>query len=285
MLIPYNVDVPMARWPIANWALIGVTVVVSLVMMTADHRRVTIDPDIMDDPTPEKIQEMRERIMNPPPPRLSLVRGKFNPIRLISYTLVHADVLHLLGNMIFLFVFGNAINAKLGHAAFLAWYFLLGAVAGLAWLALGSGAALVGASGAIMGLTGMFLVFYPRNDVRIFYSVGFVGGGFEVSSYWLVLFYMTSDLFFSLVDPNGGVAYVCHLGGELVGLGGALGLLMLGMAQPTMGEANLLQVLGFHPPTARDGKEGRRKRRVDPLPIMGGKPKRRPRPAEEEPDE
>ena len=77
-------------------------------------------------------------------------------------------VLHLLGNLLFLFTFGNAVNAKLGHLPFLALYFGSGAFAGLAWLLLGSRVPVLGASGAIMGITGAFLVLYPLNEISYY---------------------------------------------------------------------------------------------------------------------
>jgi len=164
----------------------------------------------------------------------------------VSYLFVHADIIHLIGNMIFLFVFGNAVNAKLGHGLFLASYILFGAVAGLGWLLLGDGRPVVGASGAIMGVVGVFLVLFPRNDIAIYYWFGWVAvGTFTISAVWVILFYFVCDLLGVLLAGGGAVAYVAHLGGALAGSAFSAALIGSGWLEPTAYEENLLQTLGL----------------------------------------
>lgn len=219
VIIPFTVDVPMDRWPIANWALIGLTTLMSFALFL--------------NPNPEEVLD------------LALVRDSFSPLQLFTYVGVHGGLLHLIGNMIFLFCFGNAINAKLGHWQFLLLYFVLGAVAGGAWMLFGDGPALIGASGAIMGITGVFLVLYPRNDVTVFYWIMYRTGTFALSSGWLILLYMAMDVWGTVFGSGGVVAYVCHLGGWLVGGGTAVLLLVTKMVKSSVGEDNLLQVFGL----------------------------------------
>src|SRR5437868_13176983 len=119
MLLPYNVDVPMMRVPFANWALIAITTLVSLAIVAGagqNPRELNDDPyfHVMDDTIRAAEQDHL--------PPLALVRSAFSVPQLISYQFVHADLFHLVGNMIFLFVFGNAVNAKLGHVLFVASY-------------------------------------------------------------------------------------------------------------------------------------------------------------------
>jgi membrane associated rhomboid family serine protease len=249
MLIPFNVDVPMQRLPWANWSLILVTCVISVIGFVVEAKHYREIQRLMERPelTPEQEQKIEELIRHPPLPWLSLSRTGFRPWQLVTCTLVHADILHLIGNMIFLFCFGNAMNAKLGHGLFLVLYFVLGAIASLAWLLLsGAGAALLGASGAIMGMVGVFVVFYPRNDVRIL----FVGMGgmstFEVMSYWMVAFWMLGDFFGTVVYGAGGVAYIAHLAGEICGIGIGIALVALRALPAERYEENLLQLLGYH---------------------------------------
>jgi membrane associated rhomboid family serine protease len=207
----------MQRWPIANWVLIGLTTLVSLVVF--------VNPTLAES--------------------LALWRDEFSVIQLVGYLGVHAGPVHLAGNMMFLFCFGNAVNARLGHAQFLILYFLLGVIAGAAWLFLGRGDALAGASGAIMGITGVFFVLYPRNEVSVLYWIFIrAAGAFQLSSYWVVLFYMAFDVWGTLFADD-EVAYVCHLGGELFGAAIAVALLALGFYKATADEENLLQVLGL----------------------------------------
>ncbi|MEW6252812.1 MAG: rhomboid family intramembrane serine protease [Planctomycetota bacterium] len=199
MLIPYSTDVPQDRQPIANWLLVGATVLISAAAIVSDQ----LD------------------MANP----LLLQRHAFSIPQLFTSLFLHDGFVHLLGNMVFLFCFGNAVNAKLGHALFVLAYLLLGALAGLAWLLMDTGTAALGASGAIMGIVGMYLVFYPRNDVAVFYFFWlfyFVRTGvFTVSSYWIILLYLLFDAW-GLLLGDGGVAYVAHLAGAVAGIGAAV---------------------------------------------------------------
>jgi membrane associated rhomboid family serine protease len=218
VLIPYNVDVPMERVPFTNWILIGITVLISLLCI--------FDPS-------ESLIDM-----------LVLQRGDgFAPTQLGGYMLLHAGWLHLLGNMIFLFCFGNAVNAKLGHFPFLILYFALGILSGAAWLALGDGLFLVGASGAIMGIVGAFFVLYPRNDVNVIYFWG-VTGTFTMSSWIVILIYIGFDVLSLLKSSGSSVAYIAHVAGVVVGAMAAILLLVTGYIESERYEQNLLQV--FH---------------------------------------
>ncbi|MDP7128884.1 MAG: rhomboid family intramembrane serine protease [Planctomycetota bacterium] len=236
MLVPYNVDVPMERWPIANWVVMGVTSLVSIVGMVGD---------VLDSPA---IGLWLKHF-------LVLSRGEtFAPLQLAGYMFMHAGPVHLIGNMIFLFCFGNAVNAKVGHAQFVSLYFLLGIIAGVGWMLIGSGPAMVGASGAIFGITGMFLVFYPRNDVSVFYAFWILvikAGTFCISSYWVILLYVAFDLW-GAYSGAGGVAYIAHLAGAFCGAGLAALMLIVGIVRSSAQEENLLQMMGISEDTIRD---------------------------------
>jgi membrane associated rhomboid family serine protease len=196
----------------------------------------------------------------------SLNPHRFAPHQLVTYLFVHGGVLHLLGNLLFLFCFGNAVNAKLGHLPFLALYFGCGAFAGLAWLLLGSGVPVIGASGAIMGITGAFLVLYPLNEISYYdeWSLRLRGDAWRFASYWFILAYMTLDLIGTL-GRWGGVAYLCHLAGESLGFGVTAGLVLAGVVRSGRGETNLLEAMGFE--VAKPKR--RRKRRPRPAPRDG----------------
>src|SRR5205085_1662535 len=134
----------------------------------------------------------------------------------------------------------------LGHGLFLFCYLLLGAVAGWAFLLVGDARPVVGASGAIMGLMGIFLVLFPRNEVRVFYWWGILGWGvFYIATVWVILFYLICDLGGAVFDTGGGIAYMAHIAGGFVGIGVGIGLVSSGWVQSTKYEENLLQVLGW----------------------------------------
>jgi len=222
MLFPFNVDVPMERIPYANWVLIGVTILVSFAVASGQT-------DLVDH-------------------SLALHRGvDSSPLQLFTYTLVHGGFFHLLGNMIFLFCFGNAINAKFGHVTYLVFYFAAGAVAGLAWLAFGQYGVLVGASGAIMGVTGAFLVLYPKNDVSVFYFVIFAAGTFQITSGLAISVYIGLDVWHLISASATAVAYVAHVAGAAAGFGTAVALLLTRKIQSTRWEQNLLQIWKIQP--------------------------------------
>src|SRR5262249_28894377 len=136
VLVPYTVDVPMARLPLANWILIAVTSVISLALIFGAWRGEPEPPDPpkgIDKDIPDHwlviARDAREVV-----PPLALRPGAFSFGQLFTHLFVHANVWHLLANMLFLFCFGNAVNAKLGHAPYLLSYFLIGALAGAGWL-------------------------------------------------------------------------------------------------------------------------------------------------------
>lgn len=275
MFVPYTVDVPMSRWPIANWVLIASTVAVSIGAWGYQHHHIYTMMAHPEAVTPEMQPHSRQEAEDLFIPPLALWREKVTLVNLLSYTLVHANLLHLAGNMIFLFCFGNAINAKLGHWQFLASYFLCGMVAGGAWLLFDNGRVLEGASGAIMGIVGLFLIFYPYNDVRVLVGFQWRAGTLEISSFWVITMYMVLDLVGCFIKGGGGgVAYSCHLAGSALGIFIGLDLLMLGFYPPTDCERNLLQLVGLRERT--DDSENRPRRRELPdLPVAGSKPRRR----------
>src|SRR5262249_8882009 len=118
-MIPLTLDVPMKRVPWANWALLLATVTISLAVPYAGDRHFGLDPE--------------SRSLHHYSP-LVLQRNGFATYQLVTALFQHADLFHLFGNMLFLFVFGNAINAKLGHVRFLAAYLGIGALVNAAWL-------------------------------------------------------------------------------------------------------------------------------------------------------
>jgi len=218
MFCPIAVDVPMQRWPIANWVLIAFTCFVSIAVL--------IDG------------EPSEKWMLIGPGEYFSLAGLFGSL------FIHLDILHLLGNMVFLFVFGNAINAKIGHFWFLLSYLAIGAVEGLLWAALADGPA-AGASGAIMGMMGMFIVLYPRNEITVFYWLFIAAWGtIEISVYILIVIYFIFDLW-GVVSGGGNVAYLAHVAGFVAGFGLGASLVLTRLVESDADEQHLFEVLGL----------------------------------------
>jgi membrane associated rhomboid family serine protease len=161
--------------------------------------------------------------------RFGFVPGHFSIISLFTHMFMHGDWLHLIGNMIFFYVCGVAMEKYWGYWRFLFVYLGCGVAAALSQLVLsmfaGPGAALipmVGASGAIAGAMGAFVVTHSQVKVKIFYIIGFIKRGtFFMSSVKYFGFWFASQLVYMFLDlraGHGGVAYGAHVGGFALGL-------------------------------------------------------------------
>lgn len=140
---------------------------------------------------------------------------------LVTSQFLHADLLHLAFNMLFLWVFGNNIEDRLGRLRFLPFFLICGALAGLAQAIVDPSSAvpLIGASGAISGVLGAYLVLYPR--VRIWTIVlPFFFLPFRLPAWiWLAVYLLLQLLYLggSATAGGGGVAYMAHIGGFAAG--------------------------------------------------------------------
>jgi membrane associated rhomboid family serine protease len=153
----------------------------------------------------------------------SFVLDGWNPRGLFGHMWLHGGLIHLIGNLIFLWIFGNAVCSKIGNVLYLPVYIGLGLIAASSHLIFGGGRA-IGASGAINGIVGMYLVFFPQNSMSCFFLLFFRPICFSVSGYWMILLWFGFDLF-GAFSGSGHVAYLAHIGGFLGGFG--LAILML----------------------------------------------------------
>ena len=136
---------------------------------------------------------------------------------------IHGGLLHLAGNMMFLWVFGNNIEARLGHVVYLVFYLASGGLATLShWIIDPSSVTpLVGASGAIAGVMGAYLLFYPKNRINsiiIFFFITVV----QLSAMWLLGFWFLWQLIQAVVtigiSDQVSVAFWAHVGGFVAGM-------------------------------------------------------------------
>jgi membrane associated rhomboid family serine protease len=129
---------------------------------------------------------------------------------------LHGSLLHLGGNMLFLWVFGNNIEDVEGHVKYLAFYLVAGVLATLTHVVLqpSSTTPLVGASGAIAGVMGAYLVLFPRVRIKSLIFLLFVWVR-DIEARWLLGFWFVSQFF---VNPNSGVAWAAHVGGFVFGV-------------------------------------------------------------------
>ena len=157
-------------------------------------------------------------------PRSKQVIGEFHWWQLLTHAFLHAGFLHLAGNMVFMLVFGSRINALIGNAGTLLIYPLLAIAAALPQIATMSGempTIMLGASGAIMGLAGMYFVLFPVSPVHVAAFVRIpilLLGFFKCRGFWILLFYIGFDVLFTVLQSEDGTAHWAHMGGFIAGM-------------------------------------------------------------------
>lgn len=144
---------------------------------------------------------------------------------LVTSVFLHGGWLHVIGNLLYLHIFGDNVEDRVGHLRFLAMYLLCGAVAGLAQVAIdpASDIPIIGASGAIAGVTGAYLLFFPRARVVALVPVFIVLQVMEVPAVaFLVLWFAYQVLLgvgsLAAEGGGGGIAFWAHIGGFLAGM-------------------------------------------------------------------
>jgi membrane associated rhomboid family serine protease len=134
---------------------------------------------------------------------------------------LHGGLLHLAGNMLYLWIFGDNVEDRIGHGRFVAFYLICGAVAALgqALPDTHSTIPMIGASGAVSGVLGAYVVLYPRANVLVLVPLLFVFYRVRVPAFVVLGFWFAGQLLSSLAaEPGvGGVAFMAHVGGFVAG--------------------------------------------------------------------
>jgi membrane associated rhomboid family serine protease len=143
---------------------------------------------------------------------------------LFSSIFMHGGLMHLGGNMLFLWIFGDNIELKFGRAKYIVIYIMWGVVSGLAHVVVDPTSPIpaVGASGAISGVLGAYLVIFPRARIMTFMMLGFFWRMLHIQAKWFLPFWLIfQNLLPFLIGgfgvAGGGVAYMAHIGGFVVG--------------------------------------------------------------------
>jgi len=158
-------------------------------------------------------------------------------ITLVTSMFIHAGIAHIAGNMIFLLIFGAAVEQRLGPIRFLMLYLMAGIFSGFATVAIAphSAVPVVGASGAIAGILGAYLMLFPRARIAVFWDWMPIFGRVNISVLFFLLAWFASQLIEGVLTtapgaPPGGIAWWAHIGGFLFGL--ALGPLLAPPPKP-----------------------------------------------------
>jgi len=135
---------------------------------------------------------------------------------------LHGGWMHLIGNMLYLWIFGNNVEDAMGHVRFVFFYLLCGVAAVFAQALPNTDSTIpmIGASGAISGILGAYLLLHPNSRVLVMVPLGIVMQSIRLNAKWVLGFWFAMQLFSSLTaDPDkGGVAFGAHIGGFIAGM-------------------------------------------------------------------
>ena len=155
-----------------------------------------------------------------------LVPAHLRPSALLTSLFIHGGWSHIIGNMLFLWAFGRSLEDAMGHGKFLLFYLICGVAAGIAHVMFNFGTRLptVGASGAIAGVMGAYLVKFPRARIHTLIFVIIFFTTVDIPAVFILLYWFVTQLFSeygSLMHTQvntGGVAYAAHIGGFVTGM-------------------------------------------------------------------
>jgi membrane associated rhomboid family serine protease len=162
-------------------------------------------------------------------PRRFLANPGSDFLTIFTSTFMHAGWAHLLGNMLYLWIFGDNVEDRFGHLTFTVFYLICGVAAILAQLAFdaGSNVPSLGASGAIAGVLGAYILMFPQGKIRVLQGQQVVQvPALIVIGLWIVLQLFSGIGSITDAAQASGVAYMAHIGGFLAGL--MLTFLLLG---------------------------------------------------------
>ena len=243
MFLPYRVDVPFNHRPVVNWVVVIAVILVFVLQMVEIAKYASEGMEAGDYADYLENTTTRQFVL-----KGWGIKGLF------GHMWLHGGIFHLGGNLIFLWLFGNAVCSKIGNSYYLPAYVLCGLAAAIAHLLLFN-VSMLGASGAIMGMVGMYLVFFPENSISCILWFVLPLARFNVSGYWLILVWFAFDILGAMYG-GGGVAYFAHIGGFLTGFGLAILLLKKKVIVMERDEKSILELLGLvkaNKPTERRG--------------------------------
>lgn len=237
-MIPYAVDASFERRPVANWVIFGaLALVFAIQLKVTGQLRVTAEQ------------------MEP------FALSGWGIVGLLSHNWLHANIIQVVVNLLFLWPFGNAVCAKIGNKQYLGVYLGLCLLGGIIHMLLGALLAVYGVevspafgpAVAINGVVGMYLVFFPENTISCFFLVPHPVT-FDIAGYFFIVVWLIADiLVVSFNVPS--VTYLAHI----LGFGGGVGLAVLMLKKKWVvmekNEKSLLDVLRKKEEVEEESKE------------------------------
>ena len=154
-------------------------------------------------------------------PRRFLAHPGGDAVTILTSMFMHGGWAHLLGNMLYLWIFGDNVEDRFGPSRFLIFYLVCGVAATFAQMAFNMTSSIpnLGASGAIAGVLGAYLLLFPKGRVNVLMGRGVVAmPALIVIGFWIVLQFISGVGSIAHTADTGGVAYMAHIGGFLAGL-------------------------------------------------------------------
>ncbi|MFN3476733.1 MAG: rhomboid family intramembrane serine protease [Candidatus Methylomirabilales bacterium] len=211
-MIPLKDNIPTRRPPVVTVGFIVLNVLVYLNQMMLPEKAF-VRFLYLYGLIPVELTQGVELINHPVPLYATIFTSMF----------VHAGLFHVGGNMLYLWIFGNNVEDSMGHLRFIVFYLFSGIAAALAQIAVNpaSQVPMVGASGAVSGVLGAYLLLYPHARVVTLVSFGWFLRFVEVPALVVLGFWIVVQLFNGLLTFNfqgGGVAWFAHIGGFFAGM-------------------------------------------------------------------
>jgi membrane associated rhomboid family serine protease len=212
-VIPLRDDNPSSITPLVSYTIIGLCVLVFLWQMTLGTRG---------DAVVYALGVIPKVLLQgaPLPPDIEIVSPWMS---VFTSMFLHGGFLHLAGNMLFLYIFGDNVEDSMGHVRFVIFYLLCGvaAVFAQALPEPDSTVPMIGASGAISGVLGAYMLLFPHARVLVLIPLGFIMQTFRLPALWVLALWFGMQLLSNTLTQataGGGVAFRAHIGGFIAGM-------------------------------------------------------------------
>ena len=204
MFFPYKDDNPRILFPFVTYGIIAVNVVIFLGQFLISGRDAKMGAALVF--------------------TFGFVPAEFNPLTIFTSMFMHGGFAHIIGNMWFLYIFGDNVESILGHVKYFIFYLACGVGAALAqfFVEPASQVPMIGASGAVAGVLGAYMIRFPKARVHVFavlfiFITTFVVPAQVVLGLWFLM-QLTGGLGSLGMDTTGGVAWFAHIGGFIIGV-------------------------------------------------------------------
>lgn len=230
-MLPLKDDIPTEKPPVVTVSLIVLNVMVFLYQLSLGHNQVAFI---------HAYGVVPFEIAN----KIDLVPQVGIPLKATLFTamFIHGGLFHIFGNMLYLWIFGNNVEDTLGHSRFLLFYLLCGVIAAYSQIYINpaSKVPMIGASGAISGVLGAYILLYPHARIQTLIFLGFFiqvvrVPALIVLSFWIIVQLINGTA--ALSSGAGGVAWFAHIGGFAGGLVLLKVFLKLGLPNPMRARA------------------------------------------------